>query len=129
MKAFDIKQEVVYADIDWKNVHQLVQNHKVSFKELAKYPEVRRDLALLLDESVTFEQLHHTAMQSEKSLLKDMSLFDVYQGKNLPEGKKSYALSFVLQDEEQTLTDKQIEKVMSKLQQNFEKQLGAELRK
>ena len=129
LKAFDIKQEVVYADIDWKNVHQLVQNHKVSFKELAKYPEVRRDLALLLDESVTFEQLHHTAMQSEKSLLKDMSLFDVYQGKNLPEGKKSYALSFVLQDEEQTLTDKQIEKVMSKLQQNFEKQLGAELRK
>ena len=128
LKAFDIKQEVVYADIDWKNVHQLVQNHKVSFKELAKYPEVRRDLALLLDESVTFEQLHHTAMQSEKSLLKDMSLFDVYQGKNLPEGKKSYALSFVLQDEEQTLTDKQIEKVMSKLQQNFEKQLGAELR-
>ena len=127
LKAFDIKQEVVYADIDWKNVHQLVQNHKVSFKELAKYPEVRRDLALLLDESVTFEQLHHTAMQSEKSLLKDMSLFDVYQGKNLPEGKKSYALSFVLQDEEQTLTDKQIEKVMSKLQQNFEKQLGAEL--
>lgn len=88
LKAFDIKQEVVYADIDWKNVHQLVQNHKVSFKELAKYPEVRRDLALLLDESVTFEQLHHTAMQSEKSLLKDMSLFDVYQGKNLPEGKR-----------------------------------------
>lgn len=88
MKAFDIKQEVVYADIDWKNVHQLVQNHKVSFKELAKYPEVRRDLALLLDESVTFEQLHHTAMQSEKSLLKDMSLFESIKGKTYQKVKR-----------------------------------------
>ena len=100
----------------------------MKFKEIPKYPEVRRDFALLLDDNVTFEAIDTIAKQTEKQLLKDVDLFDVYQGKNLPKGKKSYAVSFILQDEHNTLTDKQIDKIMNKLQANFEKELGAELR-
>ena len=95
---------------------------------ISKYPEVRRDFALLLDNKVTFEEIHTIAKQTEKQLLKNINLFDVYEGKNLPAGKKSYAVSFTLQDENKTLTDKQIDKIMSKLQVNFETKLGAELR-
>ena len=127
LKHFDIKQEVFYADFDWNVVLKSISN-KIKFVEIPKYPEVRRDLALLLDESVAFETIYSIARQTEKSLLKEITLFDVYVGKNLPEGKKSYAVSFTIQDESKTLTDNQIEKIMDKLQSNFQKQLGAQLR-
>ncbi len=127
LKHFDIKQEVFYADFDWNRIQKYVSN-KIKFTDIPKYPEVRRDLSLLLDESVTFENIYAIAKQTEKALLKEVNLFDVYQGKNLPEGKKSYAVSFTIQDNSKTLTDTQIEKIMSKLQGNFEKQLGATLR-
>ncbi|UKM64215.1 phenylalanine--tRNA ligase subunit beta [Flavobacteriaceae bacterium GSB9] len=128
LKHFDISQEVIYADFNWDTVLDLVKHNKIKFTEIPKYPEVRRDFALLLDDNVTFESIYNIAKQSEKKLLKAVNLFDVYQGKNLPKGKKSYAVSFTLQDENKTLTDKQIDKIMGKLQGNFEKQLGAELR-
>ncbi|MGS2726507.1 phenylalanine--tRNA ligase subunit beta [Psychroserpens sp. BH13MA-6] len=128
LKHFGISQEVLYADFNWDNVLEAAKHNDIKFKDIPKYPEVRRDFALLLDEEVTFEDIDKIAMQTEKQLLKDVDLFDVYQGKNLPKGKKSYAVSFTIQDEKKTLTDKQIDKIMKKLQANFEKQLGAELR-
>ncbi|WP_298553802.1 phenylalanine--tRNA ligase subunit beta [uncultured Algibacter sp.] len=128
LKHFDIAQDVIYADFKWDTILDLVRHNKIKFKAIPKYPEVRRDFALLLDDNVTFESIYKIAKQSEKQLLRDVNLFDVYQGKNLPKGKKSYAVSFTLQDENKTLTDKQIDKIMSKLQTSFEKQLGAELR-
>ena len=128
LKDFDIKQEVLVADLHWEVILEQVQDHKVVYKEISKYPEVRRDLALLLDEKVTFADLYEKAYATEKNLLKHVNLFDVYQGDKLPEGKKSYALSFVLQDNNKTLTDKQIDKTMQHLQDAFEKQLGATLR-
>ena len=128
LKAFDIDQEVLYADFNWDNILEVAARNSITFKAIPKYPGVRRDFALLLDEKVTFDEIHTLAKQTEKQLLKDVNLFDVYQGKNLPDGKKSYALSFMLQDEHKTLTDKQIDKVMNKLQQRFEKELGASLR-
>ena len=126
-KHFDIKQEVFFADFNWALILKSL-NNKIKFTEIPKYPEVRRDLSLLLDESVSFDTLYNIARQTEKSLLKDINLFDVYQGKNLPEGKKSYAVSFTIQDNTKTLTDVQIDKIMSKLQKNFETELGASLR-
>ncbi|MEP3836019.1 MAG: phenylalanine--tRNA ligase subunit beta [Algibacter sp.] len=128
LKHFDITQEVIYADFKWDTILNLVKHNKIKFKAISKYPGVRRDFALLLDDTVTFESIYKIAKQSEKQLLKDVNLFDVYQGKNLPKGKKSYAVSFTLQDENKTLNDKQIDKIMKKLQSNFENQLGAELR-
>nr|WP_321227860.1 phenylalanine--tRNA ligase subunit beta [uncultured Psychroserpens sp.] len=128
LKHFGISQEVLYADFNWDNVIEMAAHNTIKFKDIPKYPEVRRDFALLLDNDVTFEDIDKIAMQTEKQLLKDVDLFDVYQGKNLPKGKKSYAVSFMIQDEHKTLTDKQIDKIMNKLQANFEKQLGAELR-
>ena len=127
LKHFDIKQEVLFADFNWALILKLLSN-KIKFTEIPKYPEVRRDLSLLLDESVSFDTIYNLARQTEKSLLKDINLFDVYQGKNLPEGKKSYAVSFIIQDTTKTLTDVQIDKVMVKLQKNFETELGASLR-
>ena len=128
LKHFDISQNVLFADFNWDNIIEVAKRNTIKFTAIPKYPEVRRDFALLLDNKVTFEAIHTIAKQTEKQLLKDINLFDVYEGKNLPEGKKSYAVSFTLQDEHKTLTDKQIDKIMSKLQENFEKQLGAELR-
>ncbi|WP_298496669.1 phenylalanine--tRNA ligase subunit beta [uncultured Algibacter sp.] len=128
LKHFDINQEVIYADFKWDSILDLIKHNKIKFKAIPKYPEVRRDFALLLDDNVTFESIYKIAKQTEKQLLRAVNLFDVYQGKNLPKGKKSYAVSFTLQDENKTLTDKQIDKIMNKLQSNFEKQLGAELR-
>jgi phenylalanyl-tRNA synthetase beta chain len=127
LKHFDIKQDVLYADLKWDKIQKYVSN-KIKFTEIPKYPEVRRDLSLLVDEKVTFETVYNIAKQTEKNLLKDINLFDVYQGEKLPEGKKSYAVSFIIQDENKTLNDKEIEKIMSKLQSNFENQLGAQLR-
>lgn len=127
LKHFDIKQEVLFADFNWNLILKLISN-KVKYTEISKYPEVRRDLALLIDKEVNFETIYTIAKQTEKGILKEINLFDVYEGENLPEGKKSYAVSFTLQDGSKTLTDVQIEKIMSKLIQNFESQLGAVLR-
>ena len=126
-KQFDIKQEVYYAEFNWDLVLKLLLN-KIKFTAIPKYPEVRRDLSLLVDTNSTFENIYSIARKTEKTLLKNINLFDVYEGKNLPEGKKSYAMSFIIQDETKTLTDNQIDKIMSKLQQNFETELGATLR-
>jgi phenylalanyl-tRNA synthetase beta chain len=127
LKHFDIKQDVFFGDVNWDAIQKYVSN-KIKLVDIPKFPEVRRDLALLVNQSVTFEQLYHAAKQTEKSLLKNINLFDVYEGKNLPEGKKSYALSFVLQDTSNTLTDVQIDKIMNKLQSNFETKFEAVLR-
>ncbi|GAA4054298.1 phenylalanine--tRNA ligase subunit beta [Flavobacterium chungnamense] len=127
LKHFDIKQEVFYAEFNWDLVIKLLSN-KIKFTAIPKYPEVRRDFALLVDTNVAFEAIYKVARQTEKSLLKDINLFDVYEGKNLPQGKKSYAVSFTIQDTTKTLTDVQIDKIMSKLQSNFESELGAQLR-
>jgi phenylalanyl-tRNA synthetase beta chain len=127
LKHFGIKQEVFYADFNWDMIIKMVSN-KIKFTEIPKYPEVRRDLALLIDQNVSYESIYAIAKQSEKSLLKEINLFDVYEGNNLPEGKKSYALSFIIQDNAKTLTDAQIDKIMGKLQNNFETELGATLR-
>lgn len=126
-KHFDIKQEVFFADFNWDAVLKLVTG-KIKFTEISKFPEVRRDLALLVDTDVAFGNIYNVARQSEKSLLKEVSLFDVYEGANLPEGKKSYAVSFTLQDNTKTLTDEQIDKIMGKIRQNLEKEVGAQLR-
>ncbi|MCZ8144625.1 phenylalanine--tRNA ligase subunit beta [Flavobacterium sp.] len=127
IKHFDIKQDVFYADFNWDLIIKMISN-KIKFQDIPKYPEVRRDLALLVDQSVAFERLYKLARQTEKGLLKQIRLFDVYEGKNLPEGKKSYALSFILQDTTKTLTDTQIDKIMGKLQSVFENEVGAQLR-
>nr|WP_315177159.1 phenylalanine--tRNA ligase subunit beta [uncultured Flavobacterium sp.] len=127
LKHFGIKQEVFFADFNWALILKLIST-KIKYTEIPKYPEVRRDLALLIDQNVTYDSIYNIARQTEKALLKDINLFDVYEGKNLPEGKKSYALSFTIQDSSKTLTDTQIDKIMSKLQNNFESELGASLR-
>jgi len=126
LKHFDIRQDVFYADLKWENIGKIVSN-KIKFTEIPKYPEVRRDLALLIDENVTFESIYQTARQTD-NLVKRIDLFDVYQGEKLPEGKKSYAVSFILQDKEKTLTDNQIEKTMSKILAKLTQTLNATLR-
>jgi phenylalanyl-tRNA synthetase beta chain len=127
LKHFDIKQEVLFADFNWNLVLKAI-NTKIKFTDIPKYPEVRRDLALLVDDQVSFESIYKIARQSEKTLLKNIVLFDVYNGNNLPEGKKSYAVSFTIQDQSKTLTDEQIDKVMGKLQKSLTTELGAILR-
>lgn len=117
-----------YAELNWTAILKATKKNQVEFKELSKYPQVSRDLALLVDDSVEFAQIEQIARKTEKKLLRSVSLFDVYQGKNLPDGKKSYAVNFVFEDEEKTLSEKQIEAMMQKLIANLTKQLGAELR-
>ncbi len=126
--AFGIDAETFYADFKWDEVLEEIATDNFKLKAIPKFPKVKRDLALLIDKSVTFDSLKETAQKTEKQLLKNINLFDVYTGSKLPEGKKSYALSFTLQDEKRTLTDKQIDKIMKKLQQNFESEFGASLR-
>lgn len=127
-KLFDIKGELFYAEMNFDTFVDVIKNYSLKVSELSKYPEVRRDLALLVDKNVTFSQLHSVAFKTEKELLKNITLFDVYQGDKLPEDKKSYALNFVLEDTTKTLTDNVIEKCMSSLVFQFEKQLGAKIR-
>lgn len=127
-KMMGIKQEVFYAEIDFDLLVKATRKHKITATELPKYPEVKRDLALLVDKSVSFSALRAVAFATERKLLKSVALFDVYQGDKLPEGKKSYALSFILEDKTQTLTDKAIERTMANLQAAFEKQCGATIR-
>ncbi|RNL87066.1 phenylalanine--tRNA ligase subunit beta [Sinomicrobium pectinilyticum] len=128
LKAFDIKQEVLYADFYWDNILEYLQTSGMKYTDIPRFPEVRRDFALLLDTSVKFSDIYTTARQTESHLLKNINLFDVYEGDKLPEGKKSYAVSFVFQDGGKTLTDKQVDKIMEKFRDAFEKQLQAELR-
>lgn len=128
LKASGIDGSVYYADLNWTALAKAVRKNKVGYKEISKYPPVSRDLALLIDKSVDFAQIEQIAYQTEKKLLKCVELFDVYEGKNLPEGKKSYAVNFILQDEGKTLNDKQIDTVMNKLINNIKGKLGAELR-
>ena len=127
-KKFDIDNEIYYADLNWKELMKAVENSVVTYKEISKFPAVKRDLALLLDKKVQFADIEKIAYETEKKLLKSVELFDVYEGKNLEAGKKSYAVSFLLQDEAATLNDKQIDKVMQKLIANLQNKLGAQLR-
>ena len=127
-KAADIDTTVYYCEMNWTALMKLIRNQKVLFTEIAKYPAVSRDLALLIDQNVEFAQIEEIARQTEKKLLKKVELFDVYEGKNLPAGKKSYAVNFILQDAEKTMGDKQIEAIMNKLIANLKQKLGAELR-
>lgn len=128
LKQFDITQDVFYADFNWSNVLKLVPTKEIQYKAISKYPSVRRDLALLLDEKIDFSQIEQLAYKQERKLLQKVNLFDVYEGKNLASGKKSYGVSFVFGDDSKTLTDQQIEKVMEKLIKTYQNELGAELR-
>jgi phenylalanyl-tRNA synthetase beta chain len=127
-KKVGLNVPVFYADVNWTALTKLCQKNNVEFKEISKYPAVSRDLALLVDKNVEFAQIEQIARQSEKKILKSVELFDVYEGKNLPDGKKSYAVNFILQDENKTLNDKQIDAIMKKLTANLTNKLGAELR-
>ena len=128
LKMMDIDQTVFYADLDWKQLLKQNKQYKAVIEDLPKYPEVKRDFALLVDKNIEFADLARAAFDTERKLLKNVFLFDVYEGKNLEEGKKSYALSFILQDKENTLKDKQIEFIMSRLQKTFEDKFNATLR-
>ncbi len=127
LQQFNIEKEVFFSEINWEYLITLVDKKK-RFNEMSRYPEVRRDLALLIDEDISYSSIEKIAFQTEKNLLKSVNLFDYYKGENIPEGKKSYAVSFVLQDQKKTLTDKEIEKIMEKITDNLKKDLHAELR-
>jgi len=129
LKQTDVNGDVFYAVIDWELLLKTIRKNKITYKEVSKFPAVRRDLSLLINADVSFDKLKTIAEKTERKLLKSVNVFDVYTGDKLPAGKKSYALSFELQDEEKTLTDKQIDSVMQKLILNFEKEVGAEVRK
>jgi len=128
INGFDCKQQILFADFNWDNILSLLPKTELKFKEIPKYPAVKRDFALLLPEQHQFDSLKEAAFNTERKFLKEVTLFDVYTGKNLPKGTKSYGLSFTLLDEEKTLADKQIDKIMNKLQQTFENQFDAQLR-
>ena len=126
--TFGIDQAVYFVDFKWDAIENFIKTTNVKFKPIPKFPEVKRDFALLIDEGISFEAIYKVAKQTDQKYLKEISLFDVYKGNNLPTGKKSYAISFTLQDSTKTLTDKEIETIMSKLQKQLEKKVGAELR-
>jgi phenylalanyl-tRNA synthetase beta chain len=128
LKQFGIKQKVYAAEVSWAPILNFIKRHKITFKELPRFPEVRRDLALLVDETVSFAELRALAFKTEKKLLKKVTLFDVYRGDKIPSGKKQYAISFLLQDTEKTLTDKYVEEVMNRLFSAFSDKFGASLR-
>ena len=127
-KKFGLKQAVYAAEISWPVLFELIKRNKVAFKELPKYPEVKRDLALLLDENVSYASLRAAALKQSKKLLKNVSLFDVYRGDKIPQGKKQYALSFTFQDTDKTLTDQDVQKLMDNLLNTFTANFGAQLR-
>lgn len=128
LKKADVDGKVYFAQFDWDLVMKVIRKNSIKYQEVSKFPAVRRDLSLLMEEAVTFAQLEHIAVKTERKLLKAVDIFDVYKGSGLPEGKKSYALSFTLQDEEKTLNDKQIDAIIKKLILNFEKEIGAVVR-
>ena len=128
LKQFDLTQPVYFAELNWTQLMKATRKNEVLYTELSKHPAVSRDLALLVDQTVEFAQIEQIARQTEKKLLKRVELFDVYEGKNLPAGKKSYAVNFILQDDEKTMNDRQIDAIMQKLIAQLKKQLNAELR-
>lgn len=128
LKSMDISTDVYFAELDWNALMKEIKKHEITYSEISKYPAVKRDLALLLDNNVLFADVESIAYKAERKFLKQVSLFDVYEGKNLPEGKKSYAVNFVLQDDDKTLNDKQIDNIMKKIQTLLEKELNAQLR-
>ena len=128
LKQLDVEQEVYYADLDWHQLLKQNKQYKAVINDLPKYPEVKRDFALLVDKNIEFADLARAAFDTERKLLKNVYLFDVYEGKNLEAGKKSYALSFILQDAENTLKDTQIENIMNRLKKTFEDKFNATLR-
>jgi len=128
LKNLNISANVFYGDLRWTAILKAIKNHKASYTPLQKYPEVKRDLALLIDKEVLFSTIKALAFKAEKQILRSVNIFDVYEGAKLPEGKKSYAVSFILQDEEKTLNDKQIEKTMNRLISVYEREVGAQIR-
>ena len=128
LKKFDLQQPVFFAELNWTQLMKATKKNKVTFTDIPRQPAVSRDLALLVDNAVEFAQIEQVARQAEKKLLKQVELFDVYEGKNLPAGKKSYAVNFILQDEEKTMNDKQIDAIMQKLIAQLTSKLGAQLR-
>ena len=124
----DIDQSVFYAELDWDFIVKITKEHRTKFKEISKFPSVKRDLALLIDKSVSYADLHQSVKKLNLNSLKSVQLFDVYEGDKLPQGKKSYAMSFTLQNEEKTLNDKEIDEIMQKLIRNFKENFQAELR-
>jgi phenylalanyl-tRNA synthetase beta chain len=129
LKKAEVDKEVFYADFNFDMILKAVRKNKIVFQDVSKFPAVRRDLSMLIDKNITFAQLKQIAQKTERKLLQDVNVFDVYEGDKLPAGKKSYALSFILQDAEKTLTDKAIDSIMQKLIYNLEKESGAEIRK
>ncbi len=127
-EEFDCKAPVFYADFHWEALLDLAKNHRVIYKEIPRFPEVRRDLSMVLDEKVTYAQLRDLAFKTEKNLLKKLNLFDVYKGEKIGPGKKSYAITYILQYLSKTLTDEEIDAVMKKLISAYEKELGAVIR-
>jgi phenylalanyl-tRNA synthetase beta chain len=129
LKKAEVDGEVFYADFNFDIILKVARKNKIVYQEVSKFPAVRRDLSMLIDKPVTFAQLKQIAQKTERKLLQDVNVFDVYEGDKLPAGKKSYALSFILQDNEKTLNDKAINSIMQKLIYNLEKEAGAEIRK
>jgi len=129
LKKADVDKQVFYADFNFDLLLQLARKNNIVYQEISKFPAVRRDLSMLIDKNVTFGQLKQIAQKTERKLLKDVNVFDVYEGDKLPAGKKSYALSFILEDIEKTLTDKAIDSIMQKLIYNLEKEAAAEVRR
>ncbi|WP_010251222.1 phenylalanine--tRNA ligase subunit beta [Myroides injenensis] len=127
LKEFDIKQEVCYADFNWENILKVI-SQKIKFTDINKFPSVKRDYALLIDENITFDQIYALVKQVDKAIIKDVTLFDVYQGDKIEQGKKSYAISILMEDSSKTLTDSQVEKIMGKIKYQLENNLGAQLR-
>jgi phenylalanyl-tRNA synthetase beta chain len=128
LKEFDIKQDVFVADLNWEKAIKLTPQHDHSYRAISKFPAVRRDLAMIIDKEMSFAEMKNKALGAERKLLKSVGIFDIYEGDKIPEGKKSYALSFVLQDNEKTLTDKVIDKAMKRIQKALETELNAVLR-
>ena len=127
-KRFGIKQEVVACEINWNELFTLIKRGKITFSELPQFPQVRRDLALLLDEKVSYSELRTSAFRNAKHILRQVGVFDVYRGDKIPSGKKQYAMSFVLRDNERTLTDADVERIMNRILDSYKKDFGAELR-
>jgi len=125
---FDIRNDIFYAEVNWSNLIEIVRNHQIRYRDLPKYPEVRRDLSLLLDKAVTYNQIKDLAFRTEKQILRRIQLFDVFGGEKIEPGKKSYAVSFILQDIEKTLTDDRIDRIMKKLMDAYVRELGAVIR-
>ncbi len=129
LKAFDLDGAIWFADVNLDKVEKIINTSPVKIAEPPKFPEVRRDLSMLLDKTVQYRQLETIAYETERKILRDVNLFDIFEGQKIGADKKSYALSFVLRDDEKTLTDKEIDKVMDKLMESYEKKLGAVIRK